>query len=109
MTVSGSAAPDTVTDAIRFLADLGYREEVRLDAGGLRCDIRDGVYPASSAVVDFTFRFEGESDPGDEMIVLGLRLPDWGVKGYLATGYGLSAPPEEAAVLRALATPRAQP
>jgi hypothetical protein len=53
-------------------------------------------------VVDHTFRFEGVSDPGDEDIVLGISLPDWGVKGVLTSAYGADVEPEQARVLRAL-------
>jgi len=94
--------PDTVTEAMAFLADLGYDEEIRLVAGGLECDTVDGVHDASSAVVDYTFRFEGPSDPGDEAIVLGITLPKWQVKGVLASAFGPDAEPEQADVLRAL-------
>src|SRR5262245_56059654 len=94
--------PDTVTEAVRFLVDAGYKEEIRLVVGGLECDAVDGVYDASKAVIDHTFRFEGTSDPGDEMIVLGLSLPDWGVKGVLTSAYGPAVEPHQAEVLRAL-------
>jgi len=94
--------PDTVTEAIRFLVDAGYKDEIRLVTGGLECDSVDGVYDASEAVVDQTFRFEGASDPGDEAIVLGISLPDWGVKGVLSSAYGAAVEPEQAKVLRAL-------
>jgi hypothetical protein len=94
--------PDTVTEAIRFLVAAGYQENVRLVAGGLECDSVDGVYDASKAVVDHTFRFEGTSDPGDEAIVLGISLPDWGVKGVLSSAYGLDVEPHQAEILRAL-------
>jgi hypothetical protein len=95
-------APDTVTEAMAFLRDAGYKDEIRLVAGGLECDVVDGVYDASKAVVDHTFRFEGPSDPGDEAIVLGISLPDWGVKGVLMSAYGASVDPDQADVLRAL-------
>jgi hypothetical protein len=94
--------PETVTEAIRYLFDAGYKDEIRLVAGGLECDSVDGVYDASKAVVDHTFRFEGASDPGDEAIVLGISLPDWGVKGVLSSAYGIDVEPQQAEVLRAL-------
>jgi hypothetical protein len=95
-------SPDTVTEAMAFLAREGYTDEIRLVAGGLECDSVEGVYDASTAVVDHTFRFEGPSDPGDEAIVLGISLPDWGVKGVLMSAFGHDADPNQAEVLRAL-------
>jgi hypothetical protein len=94
--------PDTVTEAIRLLVDEGYKEEIRLVVGGLECDAVDGVYDASKAVIDHTYRFEGTSDPGDEMIVLGISLPDWNVKGVLTSAYGADVEPHDAEILRAL-------
>jgi len=94
--------PDTVTEAMAYLKDAGYKDEIRLVVGGLECDSVEGVYDASKAEVDHTFRFEGDSDPGDEAIVLGINLPDWGVKGVLVSAYGPSVDPDQADVLRAL-------
>ncbi|HEY2814364.1 MAG TPA: hypothetical protein VGJ03_12935 [Acidimicrobiales bacterium] len=94
--------PDTVTEAVQFLTKEGYRDEIRLVAGGLECDGVGGVHDAASAVVDYTFRFEGPSDPGDEAIVLGIDLPKWGRKGVLVSAFGPNADADEADVLRAL-------
>jgi len=95
-------APDTVTEAMQFLTHEGYTDEIRLVAGGLKCSGVNELHDAESAVVDYTFRFEGPSDPGDEAIVLGISLPDWGRKGILVSAFGHDAPRDEAEVLRAL-------
>jgi hypothetical protein len=94
--------PDTVTEAMRFLTELGYTDEIRLVANGLECDSAEGVHDASRAIVDYTFRFEGPSDPADEAIVLGITLPDFGIKGVLMSAYGVAADAQHAEVLRAL-------
>ncbi len=94
--------PDTVTEAVAFLTEQGYRDEIRLVVGGLKCSGVDGVYDAESAVVDHTYRFEGPTDPCDEAIVLGISLPDWNRKGVLVSAFGHDADPDEADVLRAL-------
>ena len=39
------------------------------------------------------YRFEGPSDPGDEMIVFGLHDPATGIRGTLASAFGPSADP----------------
>ena len=54
------------------------------------------------AVVDQQFRFEGDSDPGDEAIVLGITLPEWDKKGILVSAYGPDAPLDKAEALLAL-------
>lgn len=87
-------APETVVDALRLLQEEGYDLEFQLIDGSLRCDLDDRECPAGEAVVERLFRFEGPSDPGDEMIVFGLRDPITGRRGALASGFGPAADPE---------------
>jgi len=96
-------APETVTDALAYLAAEGYVDELRLCPGGIARLHDDEVLPAAEAVVDHTFRFEGPSDPADEAIVLGVRCPRWDTKGVLVSAYGPDADPEDAALLTLLA------
>jgi len=95
-------SPDTVTEAVAFLAEEGYVEDYRLCSKGIVSAGHDTPHPTETAVVDHTFRFEGPSDPGDEAIVLGVRCPAWGSKGVIVSAYGPDADPEEAALLVAL-------
>ena len=60
------------------------------------------MHPLQSAVVDYTFRFEGDSDPGDEAIVLGVHCGDSDRKGVVVSAYGPDADPEHTALLVAL-------
>ena len=92
-------APDTVTEAVAFLAAEGYVDDYRLCSQGIVSADHDGPHPTAATVVDHTFRFEGPSDPGDEAIVLGVRCTEWGTKGVIVSAYGPDADPEEAAVL----------
>jgi hypothetical protein len=87
-------APDTVVDALRLLKEQGYELEFDLRGAGLRCDVDDRICPVGDAIVEKLFRFEGPSDPGDEMIVFGLMDPLTGRRGVLASGFGPSADPE---------------
>ena len=66
-------APDTVTEAVAFLAEEGYVEDYRLCPEGIVATGHEAPHPTATAVVDHTFRFEGPSDPADEAIVLGVR------------------------------------
>ena len=94
--------PDTVTEAVQFLASRGYVDDYRLCDAGIAVDDMQETHPIKSAIVDFTFRFEGPSDPGDQAIVLGVSCTGWGRKGIVVSAYGPDADPEEAALLVAL-------
>ena len=86
--------PETVVDALRLLRADGYEIEFQLVDGHLVCNADDRSCPASDAVVERLFRFEGPSDPGDEMVVFGLRDPESGRRGVLASAFGPAADPE---------------
>ena len=99
-------APDTVTEAIALLESKGYTAEIDLDARTLMCPGCSQALPVAGAQVDHIFRFEGDSDPDDEMIVIGLSCPSCGQRGVLVSAYGPGADPEHAEALRALAAVR---
>lgn len=93
-------APDTVTEAVRLLRSLGYDDDLELTVEGLSAG--GCLEPGSSAVVTHQFRFEGNSDPADEAIVLGIVCPTVGRKGVLVAGYGASMAPEHVELMHAL-------
>lgn len=97
------ATPETVTEAVAFLAEEGYVEDFRICPTGIAHDGHDDPHPVDGATVDHLFRFEGASDPGDEAIVLGVSCGRWGAKGVVVSAYGPDADPEDTAVLTALA------
>lgn len=86
--------PETVVDAVRMLKDEGYAVEFQLVDGSLVCDADDRACPATDVEVEQLYRFEGPSDPGDEMVVFGLRDPASGRRGVLASAFGPAADPE---------------
>lgn len=99
------AAPSagTVTEALADLAAEGYGDDLRLDGTVVHCKVCGETHPANSAEVDRMLRFEGQSDPGDEMIVIGLRCPHCGAKGSLASAFGPDADPDLAEAFTYLA------
>jgi hypothetical protein len=54
--------------------------------------------------IDLQYRFEGDSNPDDESLVLGLHDPGSGAKGVLVSAYGPSASGSEADILSVLAS-----
>ena len=97
--------PDTVTEAVAFLASEGYVDDFELGTDGVVDATTGATHLLASAVVDHTFRFEGDSDPGDEAIVLGVHCTACGRKGVVVSAYGPDADPEHVAILLALAKP----
>jgi hypothetical protein len=86
-------APDTVTEALALLRDEGYDAPFRLHDGHLWIE-DEQVCAVAEARVERLFRFEGDSDPGDEMVVFGLVDPASGRRGSLASAFGPAADPE---------------
>ena len=102
-----AAAPDTVTEALALLHSEGYEVDYELVDGTLRAD-GCTLCAVDDAIVERQYRFEGPSDPGDEMVVFGLRDPATGTRGTLASAFGMNADSALATHLTRLST-RAKP
>lgn len=93
-------APDTVTDAVRLLREAGYDADFSLHVDDIGCSVCGGRHGAAGAIIERVFRFEGDTDPADEAIVVGLRCPDCGARGVLVSAYGPDAEPGLADLVR---------
>jgi hypothetical protein len=83
---------DTVTEAIDGLKKRGFDIDFNLDAenDSISCKtLPVSLKPSEFEISEF-YRFEGESDPGDEAIVYGIESKN-GQKGVLVNGFGVSA------------------
>jgi len=76
--------------AIKDLKQRGYTEDFNLKDNCLVC--KGQKFNADDFEIREVYRFEGDSDPGDEAIVLGIESSD-GIKGVLVNGYGYSSEP----------------
>jgi hypothetical protein len=85
--------PDTVTEALQLLRSEGYTAEYELVDGVLRADSGTAC-SVDEVAVERLYRFEGPSDPGDEMIVFALCDPLTSTRGTLAAAFGHSADPD---------------
>ncbi|MDP1793501.1 MAG: hypothetical protein Q8K63_05115 [Acidimicrobiales bacterium] len=92
--MSARRSPSTVTEALNALREAGYKVDYQLVDGILRIDGGNAPCPIGQAVVERFYRFEGPSDPGDQMIVYGLSDPTTGSRGSLAGAYGTAADPD---------------
>ncbi|MHB1090726.1 MAG: hypothetical protein ACYC06_07585 [Ilumatobacteraceae bacterium] len=94
--------PSTVTEAVAFLREQGYTDEVELKGMDLVSGRTNISCALVNVIVDYTFRFEGDSDPSDEAIVLGLRYPDTDIRATLVSAFGHAADPTTAEFFRRL-------
>jgi len=94
---------ETLTDALTRLRADGYLSDFfATDHGVLTCRGCGRSMDAADVQVDHTIRFEGDTNPDDQDIVLAIEC-GCGCKGIYSAAYGPSTPPEDAAVLRKLA------
>ena len=95
-------APDTVTDAVALLEAEGYLGEFTVTPDAVVCPACTRAHASAELVVERTFRFEGDTDPGDEAIVLGVACPACGVRGIVVSAYGPDADPHLLALIERL-------
>lgn len=100
--MSPAQAPETVTDAVTLLAADGFDTNFTLEEAIARCDACNGRHDPAQLVVRRTFRFEGNTDPADESIVLGVECPTCHVRGVIVSAYGPEAEPQLLALLERL-------
>jgi len=100
---------ETLTDAISRFERLGFTVEFfATDDRLLGCRGSDHAHDPSNMEIVHTVRFEGDSNPDDEMILLAMRCPD-GHRGLYSAAFGPSTPVEDVDVLQVLAQRATRP
>lgn len=81
---------DTVSEAVNDLQLKGYTTNFSLLAEKecLVCNQTSLQLSPSEFEIDEIYRFEGDTDPGDEMIVMAISSPIHSVKGVIVNGFG---------------------
>jgi hypothetical protein len=79
---------ETVTEAVEDLKKRGFTMDFTLDENCIVCH-DDQFDPDNFEIVE-VYRFEGDSDPGDEAVVYAIESTK-GHKGVLVNGYGPSS------------------
>lgn len=90
----------TVTEAINALRAQGFNLDFNLKENCLVCN--DKTYNVDEFDIVDIYRYEGNSDPGDEAAVYAIESKH-GEKGILVTGYGLSTDDMSGEILQKLA------
>ncbi|CAN5629526.1 hypothetical protein BH11BAC2_BH11BAC2_15480 [soil metagenome] len=79
---------DTVTAAVSDLIKRGYSDNLTLNPDHILCAEKEVSLDPNSFTIDEFYRFEGDSDPGDEMIVYAISSAEKGIKGILVNAFG---------------------
>lgn len=94
--------PEPLTQALRRLEAAGYVHTLRARAGRLH-DLTDGLgYAPESLAIDETLRFEGATDPDEQVITFALSLAGHGPLGVYTVAYGPAMPAADADVVQRL-------
>jgi quercetin dioxygenase-like cupin family protein len=96
---------DTVTivsEVPNKLKEKGYIVDFNLNDNCLICHGNSLQIHPEEFVVDKHYRFEGETDPGDEAIVYAISSTKHNIKGTLVNGYGISSDPMTDKMIAAL-------
>lgn len=97
---------DTVTEAIQDLVERGYTLDfdVVTEEDCLICHRANKQLSPQDFEIDEVYRFEGDSDPGDAMIVIAISAPAYNIKGYLVNAFGVYADPASSKIVSKLRT-----
>ena len=93
---------ETLIAALARLAAAGFRDSFRARGDALYAIDAGLVIPPEQLAVAELVRFEGDSDPQDELVLLALRSKDGGVWGTWLVSYGPQTDAESDALLRRL-------
>ena len=97
---------DTVTEAMADLKKMGYTIDFSILTAKecLICHITATELSPDDFEIDHFYRFEGDSDPGDQMIVYAISSTKNNLKGIVVNAYGIYADNESSAIVKKLNT-----
>jgi len=95
---------DTVTEALQWLNNEGFSHDFNLDEDCIRFNNNTQAMSPDEFSIEYVFRFEGETDPGDEDIVYGIVSDVYNLKGVLTSAFGIYADALSADMIKKLST-----
>lgn len=80
---------DTLTEALADLKNRGFITDFNISFEHIKCsDTGKQLYPQDFEIVEH-YRFEGNTDPGDESVIYAIQSIDGNIKGTLISAYGM--------------------
>lgn len=95
---------DTVTEALQWLNLQGFTQNFNLDVNCIRYNNNSQSMSPDEFKIEYLFRFEGDTDPGDEDIVYGIISDVYNIKGVLTSAFGIYADSVSVEMIRKLST-----
>lgn len=94
----------TITEALQDLNKRGYTFDFALltEEDCIFCHSHNHSLSADEFVIDEVYRFEGETDPGDEMIVYAISSTKDQLKGVLLNAYGIYSDSDHSKIVEKL-------
>lgn len=82
---------ETVSEAVNDLKKRGYTADLSIEAERecLVCQGSATELSPEDFVIDEVYRFEGMTDPGDEMIVYAISSVNKNIKGIVVNAFGI--------------------
>jgi hypothetical protein len=82
---------DTVTEALHWLNEQGFTVDFNLEHDCLSFNNKSESISPDDFSIEYYFRFEGDTDPGDEDIVYAIKSDTLGIKGVMMSAFGMYA------------------
>jgi hypothetical protein len=79
---------ETMNEAVNGLIKRGYDHDFNVVEDSILVKQKDIRLSPEEFEIDEIYRFEGDSDPGDENIVYAISSKEHGLKGILVNAYG---------------------
>lgn len=95
----------TLSRVLTVLRERGYTEDFNLKHDYIECPDGKCFMDPDEFNIDKVYRFEGDSDPGDQAILYAISSEKYKLKGVLVDGYGGTSEPLSHRMLKKLRTP----
>ncbi len=96
-------AYDTVVEALNGLKERGYTTNFNIAFDKLICSEKKHVLNPDEFDITEVYRFEGDTNPGDEDVVYAVESKKGDIKGVFSGAFGLYADSVSTDMLRKLA------
>jgi hypothetical protein len=97
---------DTVIEALNDLLERGYSNDFSIlaDDECLICNQTSQQLSPEEFEIDEIYRFEGMTDPGDEMILYAISSKNQKIKGTVLNAYGMYSNSDTSKIVKRLKT-----